>query len=199
MTEWNLVEDYTIFRLYNTIGSHWATLSKAIPGRTDNGIKNRFHNVRRQAEREDENRLKIHTAKDYEKHIRIDRVRGIPPHLRSKSEELWDQEAALGMISSELFAKELTLKSSMEVFGKMKKAEPGTICVRCGLLMPSVETGSEVCSSTGWCITCTRTPSYLTDNILRQCHFLLRATDPQKRAIIESWKDPLKAKSQKAK
>jgi hypothetical protein len=36
-SEWSPVEDATIFHLYNTLGSHWAKMSKIIPGRTDNG------------------------------------------------------------------------------------------------------------------------------------------------------------------
>jgi Myb-like DNA-binding domain len=39
VADWSPVEDATIFHLYNTIGSHWAKMSKVIPGRTDNGIK----------------------------------------------------------------------------------------------------------------------------------------------------------------
>lgn len=42
VTDWSPMEDATIFHLYNTIGSHWAKMSKIIPGRTDNGIKNRY-------------------------------------------------------------------------------------------------------------------------------------------------------------
>ena len=36
-SDWNPVEDATIFHLYSIGGSHWAKMAKMIPGRTDNG------------------------------------------------------------------------------------------------------------------------------------------------------------------
>ena len=60
-----------------------------ILGRTDNGIKNRFHNLRRQLEREDEHRLRLSTARDFPEEIRLDRLRDFPEELRGKAAELW--------------------------------------------------------------------------------------------------------------
>jgi Myb-like DNA-binding domain len=88
-SDWNPVEDSTIFHLYNTIGSHWAKMSKIIPGRTDNGIKNRFHNIRRQYEREDSHRLRLSSVEDFPEEIRLDRLRKFPEHLEGKSTQLW--------------------------------------------------------------------------------------------------------------
>jgi hypothetical protein len=78
VTDWNALEDAMIFHLYNSIGSHWAKMSKVIPGRTDNGIKNRFHNLRRQFEREDEHRLRLSSTNDFKETIRVDRMRRFP-------------------------------------------------------------------------------------------------------------------------
>lgn len=36
-------EDNTIFKLYKQLGKSWKTISKFIPGRSDNSIKNRFY------------------------------------------------------------------------------------------------------------------------------------------------------------
>lgn len=78
VTDWNALEDAMIFHLYNSMGSHWAKMSKLIPGRTDNGIKNRFHNLRRQFEREDEHRLRLSSTNEFKDAIRLDRTRRFP-------------------------------------------------------------------------------------------------------------------------
>jgi hypothetical protein len=78
VTDWNALEDAMIFHLYNSMGSHWAKMSKIIPGRTDNGIKNRFHNLRRQYEREDEHRLRLSASHEFKEAIRMDRMRKFP-------------------------------------------------------------------------------------------------------------------------
>jgi hypothetical protein len=65
VTDWNALEDAMVFHLYSSLGSHWAKMSKIIPGRTDNGIKNRFHNLRRQFEREDEHRLRLSSTDEF--------------------------------------------------------------------------------------------------------------------------------------
>merc|ERR1719491_2315158 len=84
-SDWSPAEDATIFHLYNTSGSQWAKMSKMIPGRTDNGIKNRFHNLRRQLEREDEQRMRLSKPSDFPEEIRLDRRRKFPEHLRGKA------------------------------------------------------------------------------------------------------------------
>ena len=84
VTDWNALEDAMIFHLYNSMGSHWAKMSKVIPGRTDNGIKNRFHNLRRQFEREDEHRLRLSSTNDFKEAIRVDRMRRFPVAMEGK-------------------------------------------------------------------------------------------------------------------
>lgn len=185
VTDWTPVEDATIFHLYNTIGSHWAKMSKVIPGRTDNGIKNRFHNLRRQFEREDEHRLRLSSVKDFPEEIRLDRLRPFPDHLKSKSDALWDIEAGIGVIAAQSVLG-LTAGRTQTRFGPFRKAEEDEQCVRCGFFVPSAQTGDELCSKTGWCISCSRTPPHVSSALLRECLNLRRAQDPEKRKIIES-------------
>ena len=40
---WTPEEDYTIFKLYTSIGPKWSVISKYVPGRPDNSVKNRYY------------------------------------------------------------------------------------------------------------------------------------------------------------
>ena len=188
ITDWSPLEDATIFHLYNTIGSHWAKMSKMIPGRTDNGIKNRFHNLRRQLEREDEHRLRLSTARDFPEEIRLDRLRDFPEELRGKAAELWDMKSGISVLAAQS-----VLGGSMSRnagrFGPFRAAEPGDTCVRCGFLVPSLHTGNELCTKTGWCQTCVRIPPHVSGNMLRECLNLRRSQDAKQREIVESWEE----------
>jgi hypothetical protein len=41
--EWSQAEDYKIIELYTKFGSRWSEISKGLPGRPENRIKNRFY------------------------------------------------------------------------------------------------------------------------------------------------------------
>lgn len=189
VADWTPLEDATIFHLYDTIGSHWAKMSKMIPGRTDNGIKNRFHNLRRQLEREDEHRLRLSNARDFPEEIRLDRIREVPEELRGKSAELWDMKAGLSVLAAQSVVGG-NMSRSAGRFGPFRKAQDDDICVRCGFFVPSVQTGTEICTKTGWCQSCTRIPPHVGGNLLRECLNLRRCQDAEKRKIIESWDEP---------
>ena len=47
--DWQEEEDKTIFRLYRQLGPKWTEMTKFLPGRTDNSIKNRFYSTIRKS------------------------------------------------------------------------------------------------------------------------------------------------------
>lgn len=191
VADWTPVEDATVFHLYNSIGSHWAKMAKVIPGRTDNGIKNRFHNIRRQYEREDEHRMRLSSPMDFPDEIRADRLRKFPSHLAGNSVELWNMQDAIGILAAQAVLGESAGRSSSNSnrFGPFRDPKTGEPCVRCGLLVPSVQTGKTICTKTGWCHACTRIPPHIAGNLLRECINLRREQDASHRPIIESWEE----------
>lgn len=188
VTDWSPVEDATIFYFYNISGSHWAKMSRGIPGRTDNGIKNRFHNLRRQLEREDEHRLRLSTAENFPEEIRLDRIRDFPANLQGKASELWDMKNGIGVLAAQSVLGGSVSRNSSR-FGPFRKARDGDLCVRCGMMMPSLHTGTELCTKSGWCQSCTRIPPHICNNLLRECLNLRREQDTKVRDVIETWKD----------
>ena len=77
-------------------------------------------------------------------------------------------------------------------FGPFRRGRAGDVCIRCGFLVPSLQTGDEICEKSGWCQTCTRIPAHVTSNLLRECLHLRREQDEKLRPIIESWEEQLK-------
>jgi hypothetical protein len=161
-----------------------------IPGRTDNGIKNRFHNIRRQYEREDEHRLRLSSNADFPEEIRLARLRDFPTHLLGNSAKLWDLQTAIGILAAQSVLDSGSSSSrNSNRFGPFREAKNGEMCVRCGFLVPSLQTGTELCSKTGWCQSCTRIPPHASSNFLRECLNLRRCQDKDLRKVIESWEE----------
>ena len=167
-------------------------MSKVIPGRTDNGIKNRFHNLRRQLEREDGHRLRLSNENDFPDQIRLERLRKFPTSLQGKADELWEIQGGIGVLSAQSVLGTPTTGSNSAAktyFGPFySPTVEAELCARCGLAVPSVQTGRELCKKTGWCVACTRIPPHLSGNLLRECLNLRRCTeDTDQRETIESW------------
>ena len=76
-------------------------------------------------------------------------------------------------------------------FGPFRKPsdEFVELCVRCGLIVPSVHTGWEICAKTGWCRACTQIPPNVSGNLLRECLNLRRAEEKELSDIIEAFEE----------
>ena len=56
------------------------------------------------------------------------------------------------------------------VFGPFVPVIDKTVmCKRCGLFIPSEQTGTTMCTITEWCEACTRIPPYVALDQLREC------------------------------
>ena len=80
--------------------TQWAKMSKVIPGRTDNNLKNRFHNLRRQLLREEDSRLHGPEPVGYAGLVYAGRVRKVPHFLRTKIEDMWNYRHNIGLIAA---------------------------------------------------------------------------------------------------
>ncbi|KAL3944098.1 MAG: hypothetical protein SGBAC_001829 [Bacillariaceae sp.] len=55
-------------------------------------------------------------------------------------------------------------------FGPFRVAKPLEACKRCGLLVPSLQTGRVVCGTTGWCRKCTKLSAVVYGDYLREIY-----------------------------
>ena len=165
-TEWSALEDATIFRLHSSQGSKWSEMVKLLPGRTDNGIKNRFHHLRRRFEKRmeyvpDSIELRL-LMKQMEEH----------PSLQSLSPDRFvTRDIAVRILSESIIVKTkrqgyITGDGEYK-FGPFDQVDDSLGCRRCGLIIPSKETGTVVCRQTGWCETCTRVSLVVSGDLLR--------------------------------
>jgi hypothetical protein len=109
-------------------------------------------------------------------------LRKFPDHLSGKATNLWNMESAVGVLAAQ------SVKTAVprDRLGPFVIVTEPTLCVRCGLLVPSVHTGAEVCEKTGWCASCVRVPPNVSGNLLRECLNLRRAPDDL-RKVVEGW------------
>ncbi len=153
LKNWSPVEDAVIFRLYHTDGSKWSMMSKLIRGRTDNGIKNRYHHLKRRLERQ------VHaTPTSLEVETIITRLEQ-SVLLRDYDHWMLKYVATQSLLPSKKINKD-------EAKGYLREG-CDELCSRCGLFVPSVQTGQLVCKTTGWCEVCVRLSPCLSGDLLR--------------------------------
>lgn len=150
---WHPSEDVLIMSLFFKHGTKWSKIAKAFVGRTDNGIKNRFHHLRRWLE------------KDYRK--KFD-----PDDESTCSGE--DMATSMHQKIRRMIADIATeSKGGTPIgkynFGTLKKVKRITSCKRCCLFVPSAHTGDKICPVTGFCEACVSIPTYVTGDDLRAC------------------------------
>lgn len=147
------MEDALIFRLFEVEGSKWSMMSKVLTGRTDNGIKNRYHHLKRRLERQ---MMNTHVTRDIE--LAIAKMKELP--LLAEFEEYMLKYLAVSLLSSP--KKNLEIEAAEYL--RLGKDE---CCTRCGLFVPSSQTGRFVCKSTGWCESCIVLSPCISGDLLR--------------------------------
>lgn len=170
-------------------------MSKVIPGRTDNNLKNRFHNLKRQLIRDEESRSRSQLPEDYNELVYSERVRDLPQFTKTRIEDMWNHSRNLGMISASSAVQESRDDNDATAEGgdsstivgaeavKLRKLGPfETVteplqCGRCGLFMPSAQCGTEMCTKTKWCRVCTKVSMHLGGGVLRECMNLRKTQD----------------------
>lgn len=154
LKNWSPVEDAAIFRLYATDGSKWSMMSKLIKGRTDNGIKNRYHHLKRRLERQ------VHaTPTSVEIETIITRLEQC---VLLRHYEDW----MLKYVATQTVLPPLTTLDRNQAKGYLRRGS-NELCARCGLYVPSLQTGQFVCKTTGWCEVCVRLSPCLSGDLLR--------------------------------
>jgi hypothetical protein len=163
VARWAVHEDAMIFRLYSTSGSKWAKMVRFLPGRTDNSIKNRYHHVLRRFEKQ---------MQSVDSSFEIDRLMN----------KIQDSLLSRGVKVNPFVLKYLALKishhpqrhhTSMDreyCFGPFHFVDRNIGCSRCGLVVPSQQTGRYVCTRTGWCQSCTGMSPIISRDSLRVLH-----------------------------
>jgi hypothetical protein len=170
LSEWSPLEDALACRLHDSLGSKWATIARFLPGRTDNGIKNRFHHIRRRYEKV---ATRIGRNVQFEEKIlqRTKNSTALDPLMLSLIRGASDKPIVDSTIGD---------TTATSFFGPFF-VPAGVLCTRCNLFAPSRQTGNTVCKKTGWCKSCVEAPVYLCGDILRLQHVLYDSTpDPNR-------------------
>ena len=168
---WSAHEDARIFRLYALQGSKWSQMVKFLPGRTDNGIKNRYHHLRRHFEK----RMKsVPGSKELDRLMK--QIDGNSSFQNLSLDPLIVRDTAVRILnesSTTTTKKQVYITGDSEYkFGPFHQVDVSRGCGRCGLVIPSKETGSSICSKTGWCETCTGVSLVVSGDLLRVIHLV---------------------------
>ena len=168
---WSALEDAAIFRLHASYGSKWSQIVKSLPGRTDNGIKNRFHHLRRRFEK----RMRsIPNSKDLS--VLMKQIGKCPSFQKLSPDWFVTRDIAVRILSESSRVtpkRQGVLTGDGEYkFGPFDSVKKSVGCDRCGLIVPSKETGTTICRQTGWCETCTGVSLAISDDLLRAIHLV---------------------------
>jgi hypothetical protein len=179
---WSPVEDATLCRMYNSLGPKWSEICRKLPGRSDNSCKNRHHYYYNQLEKH-----VASLAKDVLNSLQQSQMR---PHIMKAASDIDLRDEVLVAVApaSVHFVQNEKLLGHSEyvfVFGPFHQPEGLCLCTRCGLLVPTCQSGRFVCTKTGWCVECTKCPAFLHDDLLRLTHSVRAMTRPKRVSLCE--------------
>eukprot|EP00934_Nitzschia_sp_Nitz4_P001140 Nitzschia sp. Nitz4//scaffold182_size44100//12721//14151//NITZ4_007249-RA/size44100-augustus-gene-0.21-mRNA-1//-1//CDS//3329539550//1140//frame0 len=149
---WTLQEDALIFRMHATEGSKWSMIVKFLRGRSDNGIKNRFHHLNRRLEREVQG---VPVPPDLQ-----------PTFLRLKG-KMTLHSTPPWMLKYVVLRSKVSNEENMRSHAMREAVNKA--CNRCGLLVPSRQAGWRVCKKLGWCEHCLGLSPCISGDLLRAC------------------------------
>ncbi len=140
--------------------------------RTDNAIKNRFHHIKRRLNKDFRRKIQKYSnmisQPDADSPFERDSVEAVSCTTRKLLSVLAQESKRRDTFP---YMKGYVFGPFVPVVGKAK------MCPRCGLFIPSVQTGSEVCMKTKWCQSCTMMPPYVAHDMLRECLEMRRDGD----------------------
>ena len=122
---WTAEEDYVIFECHKNVGNQWAEISKMLPGRTDNAIKNRYYSTMRRIQRQS---IRKKGPMREGKSIRVASVTSSPVHNSNQMSSTSLQRAMNGLqsqLSSQQLAQEQRGVSFQSTFDKVFMDFPG--------------------------------------------------------------------------
>ncbi|GKY92641.1 hypothetical protein MPSEU_000234200 [Mayamaea pseudoterrestris] len=185
VTDWTPMEDALICRLYKVIGSKWVEISRLVPGRSDNSCKNRWHFLRRHLEKYASS---LPTGKEVSSSPSSPIKSRLLAIVRAKGNASDEMEKALAKVLLHMMdAQSLVALPQQDYsfdFGPFIHPQEMTLCIRCGLLASSAQTG-PICRTTKWCWACSLTPAVLHHDFLRLEHEI-RAGGPERVSMEES-------------
>lgn len=179
---WSPEEDATVFTSFFRIGKKWTKIAKMLRGRTDNGTKNRFHHLRRRLNKDVYRKVQKYSSMMSPSDADDESVSSLGGDSAGAIEQ--KTRKALKVLAAESKKKSSYSHIKGYVFGPYIciTKEP-KMCKRCGLFVPSEQTGNAMCTRTNWCEACCKTPTYVTHELLRECHELRRDGDFDEGAI----------------
>jgi len=130
--------------------------------RTDNGTKNRFHHLRRRLGKD------FHRQGQKYSSMMVDRS-SVSTDSDSVNAIQEKTRAVMKVLAAESKRPQYSHIKGY-VFGPLVPVIDKTVmCKRCGLFIPSEQTGTTMCTTTEWCEACTRIPPYVALDQLREC------------------------------
>jgi len=153
-------------------------------------IKNRFHHLRRRILKDVSKGSRfLSSVPDLHRTVIIGRVRATHPHECTDGEtELTNKiHSILPYLASLSNTESGPPPTHFYTFGPFREpSSGGEQCKRCLLFAPSAQTGTHMCTATGYCEACTRIPTYVSCDMLRECLNLRKCPDGRSE-IIEEW------------